>query len=242
MATVPPATLSASDIPALPKVLRPDEYLNLRKCERVIECGLVTFMEVGSALAMIRDERLYRAEFETFESYCLARWDIRASRARQLCAAVDTVRNLGLGSVTTVTLALPASERQVRPLVGLPPEEQRAAWAEAVATAPNGRVTAAHVQDIVRKRQGLPTEPTPTPTVTQPKTVTVVTPTTGKSSKEERLLQAADRAIAEVRELLALCGTPDSEAAADVVVALETLQEFKDHQAKLGRLHSARAK
>ena len=40
-------------------------------------------------------------------------------------------------------------ERQLRPLTSLPPDLQREAWREAVDTAPNDKVTAAHVQAVV---------------------------------------------------------------------------------------------
>ena len=43
-------------------------------CEMVIEMGWSTFVEVGLALARIRDARLYRIEFDTFETYCRERW------------------------------------------------------------------------------------------------------------------------------------------------------------------------
>src|SRR5690606_19939253 len=61
-------------------------------------------------------------------------------------AAAQVVKNLSeLGTM------VPANERQARPLVGLPPEQQQEAWEEAVATAPDGRVTAAHVERTVER-------------------------------------------------------------------------------------------
>ena len=94
----------------------------------------------GNALLEIRDSRLYRTSYGTFEDYCQEKWSFNSSRARQLIAAAETVANLE--SVTTVTL-LPATETQARPLVSLPPTAQREVWAAAVETAPNGKVTAA---------------------------------------------------------------------------------------------------
>lgn len=44
----------------------------------------------------------------------------------------------------------PANERQVRPLARLEPEQQKEAWQRAVETAPDGKVTAAHVYKIVK--------------------------------------------------------------------------------------------
>lgn len=114
--------------------------------ETVIERGLNTFVDVGTALLEIRDSRLYRTAFDTFEDYCRQRWGMVASRARQLIAAAEVAGNLE--SVTNVTL-FPATESQARPLVQLEPEEQRIVWQQAVESAPNGKVTAAHVQSVV---------------------------------------------------------------------------------------------
>jgi hypothetical protein len=48
----------------------------------------------------------------------------------------------------------PANERQARALASLTPEEQIEAWQAAVQTAPNGRVTAAHVKRTVKRLTG----------------------------------------------------------------------------------------
>jgi hypothetical protein len=75
------------------------------------------------ALAEIRDSRLYREEFETFEGYCKDRWDFSRPMAYQLIeasAAVDAVS-------TTVDIQ-PINERQARPLTQLEtPEAQQEA-------------------------------------------------------------------------------------------------------------------
>ena len=60
-------------------------------------------------------------------------------------AAAQAERNL----CTTVQIP----ERQIRPLTRLndDPEKQRVAWQKAVETAPEGKVTAAHVRKVVRE-------------------------------------------------------------------------------------------
>src|SRR5258707_1813864 len=58
-----------------------------------------------------------------------------------------------LGSVTNVTL--PTNEGQARPLIGLEPPQQRDVWQEAVETAPNGKLTAAHVEAGRNGGQGI---------------------------------------------------------------------------------------
>jgi hypothetical protein len=105
-------------------------------------------VEVGAALLTIRDSRLYRQNYATFEDYCRERWGIKHSRAYQLMDAAGVMRNL-----STIVEVLPANEAQVRPLAQLAPNEQREVWQEAVETAPNGKVTAAHIQQVIETRQ-----------------------------------------------------------------------------------------
>jgi hypothetical protein len=101
---------------------------------------------VGRALMVIRDERLYRAEHKTFEDYCQTRWGMTRQHVNRQISYVKVVENLEpMGSK-------PESERQARPLSKLPAEEQAEAWQEAVNTAPEGKVTAKHVEEVVERR------------------------------------------------------------------------------------------
>jgi protein gp37 len=126
------------------------EVQRLEALESVIDAGMQTFVHVGNALLEIRDNRLYRNTHRTFEKYCRERWGVNSSRARQLIDAAEVVENLK--SVTIVTL-LPATETQARPLTSLPSEQQPAVWQRAVETAPNGKITQAHVQAVVDKHR-----------------------------------------------------------------------------------------
>lgn len=122
---------------------------DLEAAEAVIESGLRTFVDVGNALLSIRDGRGYRLQGHgTFEDYCRARWGFTRMRASQLIAAAEVVANVNHG------LQPPANERQARALSELEPEQQREAWALAVETAPNGKVTAAHVERVVDQLTG----------------------------------------------------------------------------------------
>ena len=127
-----------------PFALSLTEHATLQAYEQTITEGLQTFVAVGQALLAIREQRLYRAEYATFEGYCRERWGIARSRAYQLIDAAEVAENVhNCGQI------LPANEAQARPLTGLTPEEQRAVWQAAVATAEGGTVTAAHVQATV---------------------------------------------------------------------------------------------
>lgn len=128
------------------------EQEELDECEAVIARGLKTFVEVGNALLNIRDKKLYRAAYDTFEAYCQHRWDFSKSRANQLIAASETVANLTTIVVKNDTpepVALPENEAQARPLTPLDPEDQRVIWQLVTESAPDGKVTAAHVKSVV---------------------------------------------------------------------------------------------
>lgn len=73
--------------------------------------------------------------------------------------AAQTERNIS----TMVENSSSIPERQLRPLTKLKdnPDQQREAWAKAVATAPGGNVTAAHVAKVVKEMIGEPPKPKP---------------------------------------------------------------------------------
>ena len=140
------------------------ETSELNLLERVIERGRQTFMEVGNALAKIRDARLYRSNHKTFEEYCQDRWNFSKTHANRLLIAAQVVERMTpIGVKDNLSpigdkpeLPLPIKESQARPLAALPPEKQRAAWQEAVATAPAGKVTAVHVAAVAARHQEPP--------------------------------------------------------------------------------------
>lgn len=118
----------------------------LTELEAVIERGLQTFVDVGTALMEIRDSRLYRESHGTFEEYCRERWGFTDRRARMMIAAAEVAGNLQTGTIVPV---LPTTESQARPLTSLPADTQREVWQRAVETAPNGKITARHVEQTV---------------------------------------------------------------------------------------------
>jgi hypothetical protein len=99
---------------------------------------MATFLEVGTALAVIRDSKLYRQTHKTFESYCQERWGWNRNRAYELMNAAETEKCIQLNTK-------PANESQARPLSKVPKEQRAPVWEQAVETAPNGKVTAKHV-------------------------------------------------------------------------------------------------
>ncbi len=136
-------------------VLGTADKKRLQKNESVIDSGLKSFVEVGNALAEIRDDKLYEG-FKTFEDYCSKRWSISRPRAYQL---IDSAKVVDCVS-TIVDITPPKNEAQARALTELKTEQQQAtAWTKAVKTAPKDaegqpKVTAAHVAKVVREMTG----------------------------------------------------------------------------------------
>jgi hypothetical protein len=122
----------------------------LERLEGIIQENVGAFYKVGMALMKIRDEKYYCdvLAFVTFEAYCKARWDIARRTAYQYIDAVKTIENVRHGAQNT---SIPVNERQVRPLTLLPTDQQLIAWQKAVETAPDGKITAAHVYKIVKE-------------------------------------------------------------------------------------------
>lgn len=70
--------------------LETGERVELAQLEKVIERGAKTFLEVGRALAAIRDSKLYREGFKTFEAYCSERWGYEKRYSHYLANASET--------------------------------------------------------------------------------------------------------------------------------------------------------
>lgn len=133
------------------EILTSAERHDLETYEASIERGMLTFLEVGSALMAIRDRRLYRVTYASFEAYCRERWGWSRQRASQLIVAQTVAAEL---KQSTIVDTLPTRETQVRPLTALPAEDRPAAWQQASSESPNGKPTAAKVQEVVDRTLG----------------------------------------------------------------------------------------
>lgn len=111
------------------------ERTELEKCESIIEQGIQTFVNVGSALATIRDERLYRAKCKNFEQYCDERFGFSRRTAYHYIEASEVVHNCAQKIDAS---DMPKKESQLREVARAPEEKQpevvqranERAWAE----------------------------------------------------------------------------------------------------------------
>lgn len=145
--------IAVSELEELTEAEQGDRLFLERKVERA-------FYEAGKALMELRDKRLYRSTHRTFEEYCRDRFGHSRQKSNYLIAAAGVFDNLttngcqnsSIEDLTTIGLQiLPTTERQVRPLAKLEPEQQCSVWQQAVEEAggkmPSGRI----VQDIVQR-------------------------------------------------------------------------------------------
>lgn len=123
---------------------------HLSELENIINRNLQSFYEVGRALMEIRDRGYYKdvLGYNTFEQYCKERWDFARRTAYQFIDSVKVIDNVRNCAQT------PINESQTRPLARLEPEQQKEVWQKAVETAPEGKVTAAHVANVVKEITG----------------------------------------------------------------------------------------
>jgi len=105
-----------------PGELTSNEQSVLSGLETIIERGKKAFVQVGTALLEIRDKRLYRAEYDTFEVYCNRRWGFSRRFANMQIGAAEVAKEMG-------TIVPISNEGTAREFVSVP-EEDRPAIAE----------------------------------------------------------------------------------------------------------------
>jgi len=125
------------------------EQKKLVDCEKTIRRGIKAFFEVGKALAIIKTERLYRCEYQTFDQYCEEKWDFSRIRAYQLINATACMEML-----TNVNIPLPQNEAQVRPLLNIPEDEIEDTWRLFIEEIGERSFTARDVRDFVDRKLG----------------------------------------------------------------------------------------
>lgn len=126
------------------------ERKRLDACEKTITSGLETVVEVGKALSEIREARLYRERYETFEAYCAAEWDMSRSYAyRQIASAEVAASPIG-DKLRKRLGGAPLTEGLLRPLTKLEPED-RAAVVEAVCRDRNAPITSKTMEAKTRE-------------------------------------------------------------------------------------------
>jgi hypothetical protein len=79
---IAPARITSAEIAGVGTldVLSQAQAAKLRDCEARIQNASMAFVEIGLALATIKEEELYREGFDSFKSYCRVRWGFQLSK------------------------------------------------------------------------------------------------------------------------------------------------------------------
>lgn len=192
------------------EVLPADEAHQLTKCERIIGDGFTTFLKVGLALGEVRDSRLYRAEFESFEDYCDKKWSLTRTRAYQIMSAALTANEVSKKLDTDLN---EAQARAIKPVL----DEHGADAAAAVISDAHesGKVTAGAINQAAADR-GL--------VAPRPAKVTTTTRTT-EATKIEHDVDLATGEIASPGSAPAVTGEVPSLADSGPAPDVEPEQE-----------------
>ncbi|MCD0158313.1 hypothetical protein, partial [Deinococcus sp. 6GRE01] len=98
-------------------VLTPDERLRLHELEEQVIVGVRAGVMAGRALRCIQTERLYRAEYGSFEAYGQARFSLSRARLYQLMDFADIHAEASALDIHV------SSERMARALGLVPPDD-----------------------------------------------------------------------------------------------------------------------
>jgi hypothetical protein len=90
-----------------------------------LERGQQTFVEVGEALMEIRESKLYKQDFTTFEDYCKTRWGWNRSYSYQLMASANAVSEMSAIADIAEPFPKVQNEGQVRELTKIKNPEAR---------------------------------------------------------------------------------------------------------------------
>jgi hypothetical protein len=145
------------------------------------------YIEVGNALATIRDAQLYRESFATFEEYCAQKWHWTTEHVGRMIAAA------GVAKRVAPTGSIPENERQARMIASLPEAEQVAAWSEAQEIAGTVQPSPAAIAEVVNKRKPKKRQRPKEIRLRVPGALVVIAPGRAFTTAEAALLTALDQ-------------------------------------------------
>ena len=123
----------------LPVSLSADEQKKLAECEVIIAAGIVKFYDVGTALKAVKEGRLFRDKYSSFDDYCKAKWGFCSKQAYRYVGASEVVADLSpLGD----KLPNPLLERHVRPLVPLSSQDRKRVVTKLIGLVGDGKCSA----------------------------------------------------------------------------------------------------
>ena len=131
-------------------LLSDEERKQLTECEQTIRNGIGAFVAVGNALLKIRDARLYREKFQTFEDYLQMSMALSRPRAYELMNGARVMADLsGIPDIS-----LPLNEAQANELTRFKtPEARRENWKKVLAAQKQKPLTAKFIREILAPKK-----------------------------------------------------------------------------------------
>lgn len=139
----------------------------LTRCELIISKGASTFVEVGMALAAIKDGKWYRDSHKTFEAYCGDKWQMGIRFAQLTIKSSDAARRIENAHNCAQVLPKLPNGSAARELAKLPDDQQAKAYEKAVEKSDGKAPTAKVIKEVVREM--LPEPETEKPVTKPPK-------------------------------------------------------------------------
>lgn len=133
------------------------EARDFKELDGVVIRGLTSVLEAAQALEEIRDRRLYRTEFPTFEVYCQRRLDLTRQYANRLIRAGQVRREMEtFVSKDGLDIDLPSREAILYELARIEgPQAKVEVYLEAVNDVGGGEPQSADVKRLVDGRLGV---------------------------------------------------------------------------------------
>jgi hypothetical protein len=125
-------------------LLSPEEREEYFRMLHIIRTGISSWVEAGKALTIIRDKRLYREKYDTFELFCKEEFRMSKSYANRLITGRQTIEDMALSGFSTEN---PPTERVARELSKATNKTQ--AWEMAKKMSGNGKPTSSVVKKAV---------------------------------------------------------------------------------------------
>ncbi len=117
-----------------------NEFKRFGHLRQIVKSWMDNRFEAGKALSEIRDGKLYRDEFETFEEFCISEYKIDDSYARRLMDFAE-IKSAPMGAEIE-------NERQARALSKVPEEDREEVIKKAKK---NGKLTASSITDAAKE-------------------------------------------------------------------------------------------
>ncbi len=210
---------------------------SLQDLEKKIEVGLQHFRAMGESLLKIKEKKLYKNEYSTYEDYCHQRWGFTPQHANRLISAANTTRII---EESEPTGSVPQSESQARILSKS--KDPNVAWKGAQEETGKEQPTAKDIEAHLQEKEDKDTfdaeiiednniEVEDTNTVTFLRAMIDIPYEMGLiTGRPQVSVGVDDDSVTRLKELTKHLNTSKASTVAKSLLLMEKLIEFQDQQ------------